>query len=179
MKMMMMRLRKTFSILALFQLGIIPLLLLSFHTFANFETAFISSMLVMLGSMYSYRKLVIKRIASSEVPHHEDLVEKIDDPYDLYGEEEELQNLDEVDIKTVIKDEKKRLKAKTAKNTLNGAPAMVSIYRMIPYIVLILGFITLNNNHILMLWPYMSGLGVGVLGGLLTGRVLFIPEDSV
>jgi hypothetical protein len=175
---MMTRLRKTFNILALFQLGILFLLLVSLHTFVNFETAFVSSMLVMLGSMYSYRKLVMKRVASSETPHQDDLIEKIDDPYDLYGEEQEHQNLDEVDIKAVIKDEKKRLKTKTVKNTASGAPAMVSIYRMVPYVVLVLGFITLNNNHILMLLPYMSGLGVGVLGGLLSGRVLFVPEEG-
>ncbi len=169
------RFKKAFLIVILFQAAILVLLLYSFHIFINFETAFFTSMLVMLGSMYSYRKLVMKRVASDERPYQDDLIDKIDDPYDLYGEEEII-DLEEVDIKSVIKDEKKRLKAKTVKNTASGAPAMVSLFRLGPYAIMVLGFIALNNNHILMLWPYMLGLGFGVAGGLLTGKVIFVPE---
>jgi len=173
----MARLKKAGLLIIIFQAAIFALLLVSFHTFINFETAFFTSMIVMLGSMYSYRKLVMKRVASDERPYQDDLIDKIDDPYDLYGEEEETINLDDVDIKSVIQEEKKKLKTQTIKNTASGAPAMVSLFRIGPYAVMVLGFIALNNNHILMLWPYMLGLGAGVAGGLFTGKVLFVPES--
>ena len=168
------RLRSAFMLFMGFQFVITGLLLISFHTFVNFEVAFVSTALVMLGSMYSYRQLIMKRLASQERPHQDDLIDTIDDPYDLYSEEEQMLDVDDVDLKTVIKEEKKKLKTHTVKNTASGAPAMVSLFRIGPYAVMILGFIAINNNHILMLWPYMIGLGVGVLGGLLIGKKLLV-----
>lgn len=171
------RLRKAGLFIIVFQILILGLLLISLHTFINFETAFFTSMLVMFGSMYSYRTLVMNRVASDDRPHQDDLIDKIDDPYDLYSEDEETINVEDVDISSVIKEEKKKLKTKTIKNTVSAAPAMVSLFRIGPYAVMVLGFIALNNNHILMLWPYMLGLGAGVFGGLLAGKVLFVPNS--
>lgn len=189
------RMKRAISLLGLFQLGILTLLFVSFEAFVNFETAFSSALLVILGSMYSYRNLVVKRVASAEAsPQQDDLIDRIDDPYDLYGDEEvngetgegalgheaPVEEKEDIDFKTLIKEEKQRLKAgkKSAENIKQSAPAMISIYRLLPYGVLVLGFIALENNALLSLLPYLLGLGVGVFGGVLIGRTLFIEKGE-
>ncbi|MEA3374076.1 MAG: hypothetical protein U9Q62_10380 [Campylobacterota bacterium] len=165
---------KAIKYLGLFQFVLLLLLLLSFKIFINAEVAFFSSLFIMIGSMYSYYSLVNKRLENYENMDEADLIDKIDDPYDLYGENSECSaREEEIDIKAVIKEEKQRLKANTTKNTISSAPAMVSLYRLIPYLFLVVGFIALKNNELLSLWPYLIGLGVGVIGGLTVGRIIF------
>jgi uncharacterized membrane protein len=171
----------TALIKAIKQIAVLQALLLvlwpiSFELFINLEIAFFSSFFILMGSMYSYSKLVQKRVESYEGRDEKDLLEKIDDPYDLYDDEEtkEEVNPDEVDLKELIKEEKKRIKATgAAKNVKKTAPAMVSVYRLVPYGFLVLGFIGLKNNGLLELWPYLVGIGLGVLAGLFVGKELF------
>ena len=164
-----------------FQLPVLLFLLFSKHFFINFEVAFVSSVLVLLGSMYSYSRLVSKRLEAEMV--HDETLEKIEDPYDLYEEIEdplETSN-EEQDLKTVIKEERARLKA--SKNTLGNmkktSPALVSVFRLVPYLFLVLGFIALNNNHILDLLPYLMGLTYGIFAGYKTGKNLFNASFTI
>jgi hypothetical protein len=171
----------TVLIKAIKQIAVLQALLLvlwpiSFELFINIEIAFFSSFFILLGSIYSYSKLVSKRVESYEGRDEKDLVEKIDDPYDLYDDEQPKQEIDpdEVDLKELITEEKKRIKATgAAKNVKKTAPAMVSLYRLVPYGFLVLGFIGLKNNGMLVLWPYLVGIGLGILAGLLVGKDLF------
>lgn len=169
---------KAIRILILFQILLLGLWLISFKLFINAEVAFFSAFFVMMGSMYSYSKLVGKRLAGYEALAEDDLIDKIDDPYDLYGENTELPQGEEVDLKAVVKEEKARLKGHTAKNVASSAPAMLSLYRIVPYLFLILGFIGLKNNDLLYLWPYMTGLGIGVAGGFMAGKAIFTARSS-
>jgi hypothetical protein len=163
--------------------------LFSFELFINIEIAFFSAFFVLLGSMYSYSELVRKRVEGYAGTDERDAVEKIEDPYDLYEEEngeaaeaspgqEKEEAAEPVDLKAVIKEEKQRIKATGGvKNMKKTAPAMVSLYRLIPYGILVVGFIGLKNNGVLSLWPYLIGLGLGIGGGLIVGRGLFGKEN--
>lgn len=168
---------KAIKSLLLFQLALLGLWLLSFELFINAEVAFFSSLSVMLGSMYSYYRLVNTRLQNEGAPN-EELLEKIDDPYDLYDEAPAPEPDAEVDIKALIKEEKKRLRANTGKNVKSAAPAMVSLYRLIPYLLLVLGFIGLKNNGALALWPYLLGLGAGIIAGFFIGKGVFGSAGS-
>jgi uncharacterized protein YebE (UPF0316 family) len=86
---------------------------------------------------------------------------------------------DDVDLKTVVKEEKERLKSQknTLKNTAKSAPALISIFRVVPYLFLVLGFIGLKNNELLSLVPFLIGLGVGIVVGFFMGRSLFIKAN--
>jgi hypothetical protein len=178
-------LTKAIRQIAAFQALLLPAWLFSFELFINIEIAFFSAFFVLLGSMYSYAKLVRKRVEGYEGGDERDALEKIEDPYDLYEEEhgdakegaEAAVDAESVDLKAVIKEEKKRIKATGGvKNMKKTAPAMVSLYRIIPYGILVLGFIGLKNNGLLSLWPYLAGLGLGIGGGLLVGKGLFGKE---
>ncbi len=176
---MRMRVQKTIKIALLSELMILSFWFYSFTVFINFQIAFVSSVLILLGSTYSYKRLVERRVASEERPDDIDIMDKIDDPFDLYSEDirqEELPQDEAVDIKALVKEEKKRIKVQNVKNTAKSAPALLSIFRVLPYIFLILGFIALKNNALLSLMPYLIGLGFGIVAGLYMGRSLFVDN---
>ncbi len=172
--------KRTIKLFIFSEIAIFSLWLYSYTFFLNFQIAFLSSVLILLGSTYSYKRLVENRVASEDRPDDTDLVDKLDDPFDLYSEEisSEPMDAEDLDLKTVVQEEKKRLKEnkQTLKNTAKSTPALVSIFRVVPYLFLVLGFIGLNNNGLLSLVPFLVGLGVGVVVGLFMGRALFIKE---
>lgn len=151
------------------------LLFESLSVYLNFQIGWMSSFAVLLGSMYSYRKLVTQRVSQYEAQDEADVIERIEDPYDLYGEASEQER----PIEEVLKEEKAKLKAQKVAGLKTGAPALVSLYRLVPYGLLVLGFIGLHNNALLSLMPYMLGLGVGILSALLLGKsLLTTPSQS-
>ena len=172
--------QRTIKLFIVSEVAIFALWFYSYAFFINFQVAFLSSVLILLGSTYSYKRLVDRRVASEDRPDDTDLLDKIDDPFDLYSEEisSEAMEVEEVDLKTVVKEEKQRLKEnkQTLKNTAKSTPALVSIFRVVPYLFLVLGFIGLKNNELLSLTPFLLGLGVGIVVGLFMGRALFIKE---
>lgn len=137
----------------------------------SFFVALFSGGLITLGSLYSYRNMIRSRIENSEVEDHKDVIDMMDDPYDLYEEERE----DEIqDIKAMIKEEKARQKQQLLQNTVKNGSAWVSLYRLIPYGFLILGFLGLQNNHHFEVLSYMVGLGVGIVSGYFIAKKWFL-----
>jgi len=167
-------LRSTISPLLIAQGLLLLLFLVSKSAFINAEVAFASAFLVLLGSMYGYRRLIRRAMENDTVMPLEDVIEKIDDPYDLYGEEAPAAEEDRP-LKEVMQEERARLKANrnTVKNVSKSAPALFSLYRIVPYVILVLGFIALKNNHILDLWYFLPGLAAGIVAGYIVGVRLF------
>lgn len=128
-------------------------------------------MFIVMGSLYAYRNMIQNRIGDVDFEDIKDSIDMLDDPYDLY--EEERSN-EVADIKAMIKEEKARQKSNIIQNTTKNASAMVSVYRLVPYAFLILGFIALNNSHELSILPYLIGLAVGIPLGYLIGKKIFI-----
>jgi len=169
-----MKLRNTISPFLIVHFALYGLLAVSKAAFLSAQVAFVSAFLILLGSMYSYRRLVERNLENETAMHQEDLVEKIDDPYDLYGEDEPAGE-EGRPLKEVIKEEKARLKSSraTVKHVSKSTPALFSLYRIVPYAVLALGFIALKNNNMLLLWYYLPGLAAGIVAGFLSGKALF------
>jgi len=168
-------LQSTTKILSLSQLLILLVLFYSFDSFINIEIAVISALLVTLASMHSYHSLVQRKLHDKEGVS-EDLFEKIDDPYDLYGED-----IDEKkELRDVIKEQKIALKKerKTIKNVALSSPAIFSPWRIGSYAMLVFGFLALQNNSLLYLPLYLPSLAVGVILGYSVGRVIFLKEYS-
>lgn len=171
----MTKIKKPFLIFALALAGSFPLALHSAAVYANFTVAMMTSMAIVMGSLYSYRNMIQSRVADIDPDDNKDVIDMIDDPYDLYEEEREQEI---TDIKQMIKEEKARQKGNILQNTTKNVSAMVSVYRLIPYAFLVLGFIALNNNQALEVLPYMVGLAAGIPIGYLIARDLFISQSS-
>ncbi len=142
---------------------------------SSFIVAMLSSMLIVTGSLYSYRTMIRNRVVDMEAGDIKDTIDMMDDPYDLYEEEREEEI---TDIKQMIKEEKARQKGNILKTATQNGSAWVSLYRLLPYAFLIIGFIALENNQTLEILPYMIGLAVGMVIGYWIAKKIFISRSS-
>lgn len=170
-----MRIKQAVRIFVLSHFAVLLLLFLSKAVYANFTVAMLTSMFIVMGSLYSYRNMIAQRVEGAELDDTKDVIDMMDDPYDLYEEEREQEI---TDIKQMIKEEKARQKSNIVQNTTQNASAWVSLYRLIPYAFLILGFLALNNSHSLLVLPYLLGLAAGIPLGYFIARELFISQSS-
>jgi len=138
----------------------------------NTQVAFISAMAITIGSFLGYQRNIQKRVESinpSDTSSLEprDKIDEIDDPYDLYGEINEQQEFSASEIKTIIQEEKKKVKQNSFKNTIFSATGFASLYRLAGYALLIFGFFALNNNGLLHVFSYLIGLFIVTMATLM------------
>jgi hypothetical protein len=127
----------------------------------NTQIGFITSSLVMFGSALSYKSMVQSRLNAGAIPDtSRDTVDQLEDPFDLYDEpivesEEEVKTLQEV-----VKEERANLKKhrRSFWETTKDAKASFSFYRLGAYLLLIMGFFYLNNNHVLDIAGYLFSM---------------------
>ncbi len=130
----------------------------------NTQVAFISAMIITIGSFLGYRSNINSRIKNidtkeqSSMLDERDSIDKIDDPFDLYGEINPQEEFTKEEIKNIIQEEKQKVKQNSFKNTIFSATGFLSLYRILGYAVLIMGFIALNNNNLLNVFAYFGGL---------------------
>ena len=139
--------------------SIFGIVFLGLNGLINLQIAFFSSIFIVLGSFYGYRNNVLKQVDNYNLDiKDKDAIDKIEDRFDLYSEINEKEDLSDEEIKAILKEEKEKIKTKdTIKNTLKTISAATSIYRIIGYILLIMGFFFLNNNQILNPIIYLLG----------------------
>lgn len=128
----------------------------------NTQIGYITSTLVMVASILSYRRMVNARVEHNIITMDDskDVIDELEDPYDLYSEdaiEEE-----EKDFVETVKEEKKKLREnrRSVYQTIKDTKAALSIYRMGAYVVLILGFLYLNRHDLLHIPSYIISLGI-------------------
>lgn len=167
----MTRIKKPLTLFIASQAAALLLLFLSEAAYLNFTVAMISSMLIVIGSLYSYRNMIAQRVEDVDLEDNKDIIDMMDDPYDLYEEERQEEI---TDIKEMIKAEKARQKSNIVQNTTKHVSAWVSVYRLIPYAFLVLGFIALQNNHLFSVLPYLVGLAMGIAIGYRIAKGIFI-----
>ena len=130
----------------------------------NTQIGFISATLVMIASMISYRRMVNARVENNiiTIDDSKDVIDKLEDPYDLYSEEIKEEESDTKEFSEVVKEEKKKLKEnkRTLFQVLKDTKAALSIYRLGAYGVLILGFLYLNRHGLLYIPAYIIALSL-------------------
>jgi hypothetical protein len=145
----------------------------------NTQIAFFSSLIITIGSFLGYQNNIKSRISKQQVDLSDpDKIDKIEDPFDLYSDDPI--NYDEIskeEAKTIIQDEKKRIKQHTFKNFFYSFGAASSIYRIVGYIGLVIGFFYLVNNKLFNTYAYMFGLIVVPIGALVVSFILRSKED--
>ena len=136
------------------------------HWVINTQIAYITSALVMGGSMFSYARMVKGRLESGVILDMDDrdMIDTMEDPYGLY-DDTVTEESDSVEIKETIKVEKQRMKKqrRTPAQALRDSRAAMSIYRLGAYGMLIFGFFYLRGNHLLEIQPYLIGLGIPIV----------------
>jgi len=141
--------------------------------FTNIEVAFLSSFFVVMASAYAHKKMVLAKVAAGEYEEDRELLDKIEDPHGLYDTEINDAPPEELNLREIVKEEKKRVKPMNAKNIKYGLRGGLSPLRLGAYLFLVLGFIALNNNHILELIYYLPSLLIGIVVGSIGAKELF------
>ncbi|RXJ88113.1 hypothetical protein CRU93_00520 [Arcobacter sp. CECT 8985] len=162
-----------------FCLIVYALVFQNFYWIVNSQVAFFSSMIISIASFLSYKKNVTNRLKNYDASlkdegEDRDIIDDIDDPYDLYSEQIETkeEELTASKIKQIIKEEKSKVKRNSFKNTIFSAGGFLSIYRIIGYLFLVLGFFTLNNHNKFIPIAFLIGLAVVPIAVLLTKPIL-------
>jgi hypothetical protein len=139
----------------------------------NIQIAYLSSLFIILGSSYSYNKMIKSQISSGVYKDNRDLLDNIEDPHELFDSEAiNDASAEELDLKQIVKEEKAKVKILSVKNMKYGARGSISAFRLVPYLFLILGFIALQNNKLLNLSYYLPALLIGIVIGSLSAKSL-------
>jgi len=128
----------------------------------NTQMAYVTSALVMVASIVSYRRMVNARVEHNiiTVDDSKDVIDQLEDPYDLYSED--VIEEEEKEFVETVKEEKKKLKEnrRSVYQAIKDTKAALSIYRLAAYAALILGFLYLNRHGLLHIPSYILALGI-------------------
>lgn len=140
----------------------------------NTQLAFLGSLIITVGSFLGYQKNVKSRVTKETLKYNEaDTIDKIEDQFDLYSEDDINYNeASEEEFKEIVKEEKNRVKQRSFKNMLLSFGGFSSVYRIIGYTVLIIGFFYLVNNKIFDTYSYLFGLFIVPFGSLVLNFTL-------
>lgn len=165
---------KALKVVAITELFILLTIFYSKTFYTNLQVAFLSSFLIMIGSFYAYKKMINSKVKTQSYEDGRDPLDRIDDPHELY-EEAKLNHKseEELDLKEIIKQEKKKIKIFNLKSVKNGSSASFSLFRLSGYLFLILGFIALKNNDVLDISVYLPSLLVGIVVGYIFSKEIY------
>ena len=125
------------------------------------QIGYVTASLVMIASIVSHRRMVNARVEHNIVTMDEsaDVIDKLEDPYDLYSEDEVVE---EKSFAQTVKEEKKKLKEnrRSLFQTIKDTKASLSFYRLGAYALLILGFLYLNRHGLLHIPSYILSIGI-------------------
>ncbi|QOY55864.1 hypothetical protein HUE87_06265 [Candidatus Sulfurimonas marisnigri] len=115
--------------------------------------------------------MIETQIQAENINEKREFLDELEDPYELY-DEEPLNNApyEELDLKEIVKQEKKKIKILNISDIKKGGRAGFSLYRLVPYVFLILGFIALKNNNLLDISIYLPSLLVGIVVGYISSK---------
>lgn len=140
---------------------LIALIFFDIKVLYSTQIGYITSTLVMVASIVSYRRMVNARVKEKIITMDDtrDTIDKLEDPYDLYSEDVVD---DEKSLSEMVKEEKKKLKKsrRSLYQTLRDTKAALSIYRLSSYALLIIGFLYLNRQQLLHIPAYIIALGI-------------------
>ena len=166
--------KKAISLFSGVELLIVLSYFYDFIFFINLQVAFLSSFFVIVGASYAYKKMVENQVdIKNSDDGKRDLLDTIEDPYELY-EDTPINNapVEELDLKEIVQEEKKKIKTFSFQSAKYGAKGSVSLFRLMPYLFLVLGFISLKNHNYLDISFYLPSILLGIIIGSLVSKPL-------
>jgi hypothetical protein len=121
-----------------------------------------SAVLVIGGSMMGYRRMVTHRLLAGDIPTNDpDRLDRIDDPHDLYGDHApQTQAPKELASSAETLKEKNSLKRRSVGEVVKDSRAFLSLYRVVAYVLFIVGFLFLQRQDLLSLTAYLLSVSV-------------------
>ncbi len=170
-KMIWTMVKKAIKIIGITELIILFSYFYSFEVFINIQVAFLSSLFIIIGASFAYKKMVQTQVKADNFEDKRDLLDDIEDPHELYDDEPiNDAPVEELDLKAIVKEERAKIKTLSVKSMKHGARGSVSLFRLVPYLFLVLGFIALKNNELLDIAIYLPSLLVGIIVGSIASK---------
>jgi hypothetical protein len=142
-------------------LAALPSLYMGFSWLINTQIGFIGSSAVIIFSLFGYKKMVENKIALTDENFNErDAIDKIEDPYDIYDEEEQKQKIFEL--------------KKNIKHVKDSARGYLSVYRISGYAIFFVLFLILIKSGYFSFLPFIIGISVMPIGTLFCGIFRYI-----
>jgi len=162
--------KKSLKIFFIIDIGVVIFCLLmgQLDWLLNTQIAFLSSLIVTIGSYLGYERNVDNRVKNhvNEDDNYDEM-DKMDDKYDLYSPEVPEIEVNETPTKEEIKEAMKPIKQNHFANFKSGFAGMASLYRIFGYVGLVIGFFYLNNNGYLHIYSYILGFLIVPLSSLI------------
>ena len=147
-------------------LGVFAFVMADLSTLLSTQVGFFSTVLVLLASTKSYANMVNARVETytATADDDRDLLDKLDDPHDLYSPDISEEEAQEQDLVEVVKEARQANKASRRSffETIKDSKASLSAYRLGAYGFLVIGFLSLHKQGHLEIIPYMLALSVPI-----------------
>ena len=132
--------------------------------FISFLVAYFTSSLVLIISFKNYQSVVAKGVENEVIVDSRDTIERLDDPLDLYSEDEPTYDKD-TPVKEIIKQEKKALRKQKGsfKKVIKNSFYAFKLSRIVGYLALVAGFFYLLNRKMLAVNYYLSALIIPIV----------------
>jgi hypothetical protein len=137
----------------------------------NTQVAFICSMLVILASFFSYKGMIEKRLENGEIPDEIDELDKIDDKFRLFEEDNNDDELSKEEFVKYYKEERKKnsnLK-QSFLNLFKSGSGIFNPFRLVAYVFLCISMLFLIKNSLFSAIPFLVGIGAVPISSIIFG----------
>ena len=142
----------------------------------NTQVAFICSMIIIFASFLSYKGMIEKRLENGEIPDERDELDKIDDKFRLFDEDEDIEEkeLTKEEFVKLYKEERKKSSGikQTFSNLFKSGRGVFNPFRLIAYALLCISMLVLVRNELFSAIPFLVGIGAVPISSLVLGFVL-------
>jgi len=142
----------------------------------NTQVAFICSMLVIFASFFSYKGMIEQKLENGEIPEERDELDKIDDKYSLFNEEDSIEEkeLTKEEFVKIYKEEKKKNKGfkQSILNLFRSGKGIFNPFRLGAYIFLCIAILFLIRQELFSAVPFLVGIGAVPISSLLLGFII-------
>ncbi len=142
----------------------------------NTQVAFICSMIIIFASFLSYKGMIEKRLEEGAIPEEVDELDKIDDKFGLFGEDEDIEakELSKEEFVKLYKEERKKSSGikQTFSNLFKSGKGVFNPFRLIAYALLCVAMLFLIRNELFSAIPFLVGIGAVPISSLVLGFFL-------
>ena len=142
----------------------------------NTQVAFICSMIIIFASFLSYKGMIEKRLENGEIPETRDELDKIDDKYGLFDEDENIEEkeLSKEEFVKLYKEERKKSSGikQTFSNLFKSGRGVFNPFRLIAYTLLCVAMLFLIRQELFSAIPFLVGIGAVPISSLVLGFFL-------
>ncbi|HIP30395.1 MAG TPA: hypothetical protein EYG93_01205 [Sulfurospirillum arcachonense] len=142
----------------------------------NTQVSFICSMIIIFASFLSYKGMIERRLENGEIPDEVDELDKIDDKFGLFREDEniEAKELSKEEFVKLYKEERKKSSGikQTFSNLFKSGKGVFNPFRLIAYALLCIAMLFLIRNELFSAIPFLVGIGAVPISSLVLGMFL-------